>query len=73
MGNTDKTLPTLVTDKDDIFPEIQQKEGKFLWIKYKKGLNEDIIDEIDNELLDCANICNQLDKRIEEIKTKAEK
>ena len=42
-------------------------------IKYKKELNEDIIDEIDNELLDCANICNQLDKRIEGIKSKAEK
>ena len=45
MGNTDKTLPTLVTDKDDIFPEIQQKEGKFLWIKYKKGLTDNDISE----------------------------
>ena len=42
-------------------------------IKYKKELDESIIDEIDEELLDCANICNQLDKRIEEIKAKAEK
>ena len=36
MGNTDKTLPTLVTDKDDIFPEIQQKEGN---IKTKSNRN----------------------------------
>ena len=41
-------------------------------IKYKKNLNENIVEEIRTELLDCANICNQLDERIELIKTKAE-
>lgn len=50
MGNTDKTLPTLVTDKDDIFPEIQQKEGKFLWIKYKKGLTDNDISEFARDI-----------------------
>lgn len=50
MGNTDKTLPTLVTDKDDIFPEIQQKEGKFLWIKYKKGLTDNDISEFAKDI-----------------------
>ena len=50
MGNTDKTLPTLVTDKDDIFPEIQQKEGKFLWIKYKKGLTDNDISEVARDI-----------------------
>lgn len=41
-------------------------------IKYKKNLNENIVEEIRTELLDCANICNQLDERIELIKSKAE-
>lgn len=50
MGNTDKTLPTLVTDKDDNFPEIQQKEGKFLWIKYKKGLTDNDISEFARDI-----------------------
>ena len=50
MGNTDKTLPALVTDKDDNFPEIQQKEGKFLWIKYKKGLTDKDISEFARDI-----------------------
>ena len=41
-------------------------------IKYKKNIDENIVEEVNKELLDCANICNQLDKRIELIKTKAE-
>lgn len=40
-------------------------------IKYKKHINEEILEEINKELLDCANICSQLDSRIEEIKIKA--
>ena len=32
----------------------------------------ELAEEIRTELLDCANICNQLDERIELIKTKAE-
>ena len=40
-------------------------------IKYKKNINESLIDELSAELLDCANICSQLDLRIEQIKLKA--
>lgn len=50
MSNTDKTLPALVTDKDDSFPEIQQKEGKFLWLKYKKGLTDKDISEFARDI-----------------------
>lgn len=50
MGNTDKTLSVHVTDKDDSFPEIQEKEGKFLWIKYKKGLTDKDISEFARDI-----------------------
>jgi len=65
MGNTDKTLPALVADKDDIFPEIHQKEGKFLWIKYKKGLTVNDISEFARDIInfsikEITNIKKQL-------------
>lgn len=38
-------------------------------IRYKKDLSEQRLHEIDEELLECAKICQQLDKKMQEIKT----
>lgn len=38
-------------------------------IRYKKNLSEQRLHEIDEELFECAKICQQLDEKMQEIKT----